>query len=78
MDGAEYWRFHGKRRPVALRAVAQAIYGVPASTGVMERNFCIADFFMPHKRGSLDPARLEMLVIEAVCIRRAAVDHLIG
>ena len=60
MDGAEYWRLHGKRRPVALRAAAQAVYGVPDSAGVMERDFCIADFFMPRKRGSLDPARLEM------------------
>lgn len=60
MDGAEYWRLHGKRHPVALQAVAQAVYGVPASAGVMERDFCIADFFLPRKRGSLDPAYLEM------------------
>lgn len=26
----------------------------------MERDFCSADWFMPHKRGSLDPAYLEM------------------
>lgn len=26
----------------------------------MERDFCIADFVMPRKRGSLDPAYLEM------------------
>lgn len=26
----------------------------------MERDFCIADYVMPRKRGSLDPAYLEM------------------
>ena len=60
MYGAEYWRLHGRRHPVALRAVAYAVYGVLASAGVMERDFFTADFFMPRKRGSLDPAQLEM------------------
>lgn len=26
----------------------------------MERDFCIADWFLPRKRGSMDPAMLEM------------------
>lgn len=36
------------------------MFGCPASAGVIERDFCIADWFMPRKRGSLDPAFLEM------------------
>lgn len=36
------------------------MFGVPASAGVMERDFCIADYFLPRKRGSLDPGNLEM------------------
>ncbi|CAB1096918.1 unnamed protein product [Ectocarpus sp. CCAP 1310/34] len=59
-NGAEYWRLHGKKHPFALRLVAQAVYGVPASAGVVERDFSIADLFMPRKRASLDPAYLEM------------------
>jgi hypothetical protein len=60
LSAAEYWRLHGKDHPAALRAVAQAVFGCPASAGVIERDFCIADWFMPRKRGSLDPAFLEM------------------
>ena len=60
MDGTEYWRLHGKRHPVALRAAAYAVYGVPASADVMERDFFIADFFTPRKRSSLDAVQLEM------------------
>lgn len=60
LSAAEYWRVHGSRHPPALRAVAQAVFGCPASAGVIERDFCIADWFMPRKRGSLDPAYLEM------------------
>lgn len=45
---------------MALRSVAQAVFGCPASAGGVERDFCIADFVMPRKRGSLDPAYLEM------------------
>lgn len=62
LSAAEYWRVHGSRHPLALRAVAQAVFGCPASAGVIERDFCIADWFMPRKRGSLDPAFLEMLL----------------
>lgn len=51
---------HGKVLPLALRAVAQSVFGCPASAGVMERDFCAADMFMPRKSGSLDPAYLEM------------------
>ena len=57
-NGAEYWRLHGKRLPLALRAVAQSVFGYPASAGV-KRDFCIV-MFMPRNRGSLDPANLEM------------------
>ena len=38
----------------------QTVFGCPASAGVMERDFCIPDMFMPRKRGSLDPAYFEM------------------
>ena len=62
LDAAEYWRVYGSRHPLALRAVAQAVFGCPACAGVIERDFCIADWFMPRKRGSLDPAFLEMLL----------------
>lgn len=70
-NGAEYWRSHGKSQPLELRAVAQAVFGCPASAGVMERDFCIADFFMPRKRGSLDPGFLEMSLF-----LRAQFDHI--
>lgn len=59
-NSAEYWRLHGKSQPLALRSVAQSAFGCPASAGGVERDFCIADFVMPRKRGSLDPAYLEM------------------
>lgn len=60
-NSADYWRGdHGKGQPAALREVAQAVFGCPASAGGVERDFCIADFVMPRKRGSLDPAYLEM------------------
>lgn len=62
LSAAEYWRLHGSKHPLALRAVAQAVLGCPASAGVIERDFCLADWFMPRKRGSLDPAYLEMLL----------------
>ena len=59
-NGADYWRLHGKPLPLALRAVAQGVFGCPAAAAGVERDFCIADFFMARKRGSLDPAYLEM------------------
>ncbi|CAN0309533.1 unnamed protein product, partial [Ectocarpus sp. 6 AP-2014] len=37
----------------------------------MERDFCIADMFMPRKRASLDPAYLEMQLY-----LRAHYDHI--
>ncbi|CAN0189789.1 unnamed protein product, partial [Ectocarpus sp. 6 AP-2014] len=70
-NGADYWRLHGNKHPFALRLVAQVVYGVPASAGVMERDFCIADMFMPRKRASLDPAYLEMQLY-----LRAHYDHI--
>ena len=59
-NAAEYWRVHGKVLPPALRAVAQSVFGCRASAGVMERDLCTTDLFMPRKRGSLDPAYLEI------------------
>ena len=59
-NAADYWRLYGIELPLALRAVAQTVFGCPASAGVTEQDFCIADMFMPRKRGSLDPAYLDM------------------
>ncbi|CAB1117218.1 unnamed protein product [Ectocarpus sp. CCAP 1310/34] len=60
-DAADYWSTpHGKSQPLPLRAVAQGVLGCPASTGAMERDFSIADMFMPRKRASVDPAYFEM------------------
>ncbi|CAB1111867.1 unnamed protein product [Ectocarpus sp. CCAP 1310/34] len=50
----------GKSLPLALRAVAQSVFGCPASAGGVERDFCVADFFMPGRRSSLDPAYLDV------------------
>ena len=45
-----------------LQSLAQAVFGAPSSAGVMERDFSVADMFQPRKRGSLDPAYLEMVL----------------
>lgn len=37
-----------------------SVFSTPASVGVMERDLCIADVFVPSKRGGLDPANLKM------------------
>lgn len=36
------------------------MFGAPSSAGVIERDFSVADMFQPRKRGSVDPANLEM------------------
>ncbi|CAM9323849.1 unnamed protein product [Ectocarpus sp. 6 AP-2014] len=59
-NGADYWTLDCKSLPLALRGVAQSGFGCPASAGGVERGFCVADFFMPSRRSSLDPAYLEM------------------
>ncbi|MEP2262582.1 MAG: hypothetical protein ABJI00_14280 [Paracoccaceae bacterium] len=58
MSGVHYWPSHGHEWPSVLRALAQAVFGAPASAGVMERNFCITDMFVSRKQGGLDPANL--------------------
>lgn len=50
---ADDWRPHDKESPLALRAVAQTVFGCPATAGVIERDFCITDKLRPRKRGSL-------------------------
>lgn len=53
---------NGKVLLLAFQTVAQSVLGCPASTGAMDRDFNIADMFMPRKRHSLDPAYLEMSI----------------
>eukprot|EP00752_Nemacystus_decipiens_P008160 g7299.t1 len=60
MGGVEYWRTHGQHWPPEFRSLAQAVFAAPASSACVERDFCMADMFLPRKRGSLDPAYLEM------------------
>ena len=62
MSGADYWRNHGHKHKPMLQSLAQAVFGALSSAGVMERDFSVADMFRPRKRGSLDPAYLEMVL----------------
>lgn len=58
--GADYWRTHGRLQPLPLRAVAQAVFGCPTSSGAMERDFSAGDMLVPCKRSSIDRAYFEM------------------
>ncbi len=60
MCGVEYWRVHGGHWPLVFRSLAQAVFAAPASSACVERDVCMADMFVPRKRGSLDPAFSEM------------------
>lgn len=60
MRAVDYWREHRDGWPPVLGALAQAVFGAPSSAGCVERDFCVADMFVPCKRGGLDPANLEM------------------
>eukprot|EP00904_Undaria_pinnatifida_P003206 jgi/Undpi1/12887/HiC_scaffold_7.g02553.m1 len=54
----DYWPAHGKVLRLALQAVAQAVFGCPASAWETERDFCIADMVMPRQHGSLESGAL--------------------
>ena len=60
LEGVDYWKNHGDEHSPHLRSLAQAVFGAPSSAGVIERDFSVADMFQPRKRGSVDPANLEM------------------
>ena len=46
-----------------MKHVAEALLGMPPSSAVLERDFCIAGQVISRKRGSLDPAMMvEMLL----------------
>lgn len=57
-----FWRKHGNSVAPWIKHVAQAILGVPASAAVLERDFSVAGQVISRKRGSLDPANVEMLL----------------
>lgn len=62
-EGADYWRTHGKSKPLPLRAVAQAVFGCPAATGATERDPYVTDTFVPPKRSLTDRAFSEMSLL---------------
>jgi len=57
-----FWKKHGDTICPQLKPVAQAILGLPPASAVLERDFCIADSVMTRKRGSVDPAYVEMML----------------
>ena len=52
---------HGNLTP-HMKHVAQAPLGIPPSSVVLERDFCIAGQDISKKRGSLDPTMVEMFL----------------
>lgn len=71
-SACEFWRKHGATLAPHLKPVAQAVLGIPASSAVVERDFCIDGRGFSRKNGSLvDPAFAEMLLL-----LRAAYDDI--
>lgn len=58
----EFWATVGSSVAPVLKHVARSVLGVPASSAVLERDFCIASQSISAGRGVLDPAYAEMLL----------------
>lgn len=71
-SACEFWRKHGATLAPHLKPVAQAVLGIPASSAVVERDFCIDGGGFSRENGSLvDTAFAEMLLL-----LRAAYDDI--